>query len=84
MLKWTFLILDRYLISYLEMPNNIGGGHAIFMIFQEGSWTNKRFRTLPRGFFPLLCVHITVLFIIDIVASLLTVTHGNNIIIENQ
>lgn len=54
------------------------------MIFQEGSWTNKRFRTLPRGFFPQLCVHITVLFIIDIVASLLTVTHGNNIIIENQ
>ena len=48
------------------MPSVIEGGHAIFMNFQEGSWTNNRLRTLPRGFLPLLCVHITVLFITDI------------------
>lgn len=36
------------------------------MIFQEGSWTNKRLRTWPGGFVPLLCAHITGLFITTI------------------
>lgn len=48
------------------MPRNTEGGQAIFMNFQEGSWTNKRLRSLPRGFLPLLCVHIIILFITDI------------------
>lgn len=48
------------------MPNNPEGGHAIFVNFQEGPWTNKGLRTSPRGLLPLLCVHITVLFITDI------------------
>lgn len=48
------------------MPNNTEGGHAIFVNFQQGSWTNKRLRTPPRGFLPLLCVHIAVLLITDI------------------
>lgn len=54
-----------YFVSF-EMPSGIEGEHAIFMNFQEGSWTNNRLRTSPRGFLPLLCVHITVLFITDI------------------
>ena len=39
------------LISF-EMPNNIKGGHAIFMMVQKGSQTNDRLRTLPGGSCP--------------------------------
>lgn len=42
----------RHGIQSFEMPNIIEGARAIFMIFLEGSWTNKRLRTLPRGSMP--------------------------------
>lgn len=54
-----------YFVSF-EMPNNTERGHAIFVNFHEGSWTNKRLGTPPRGFLPLLCVHSAVLLITDI------------------
>lgn len=47
MLYLPFVISDM-VFNLFEMPNHTEGAHAIFMIFQKGSWTNKRLRTLPR------------------------------------
>lgn len=51
--------------------------------FQRGSWTSKSLGTWPEGFLPLLCVHITALFITGISRLTLTVTHGNNTVIQD-
>lgn len=65
------------------MPNNIEKGNAIFKIFQKGSGTSESLGTWPGGFLPLLCVHITALFITGISLLTLTVTHGNNTVIQD-